>query len=380
MGLFETIHDVESADAFAREIKAGSIQHYGHAARIFIDYLSRDRDRVKAAVAGFMNQFVADSCPPGADGQVSRVALRFALVAAAGELATKLGILPWCEGEATSGSARCLRDWLESRGGIEPSEVREGIAQVRAFLEAHAESRFAPWGSDVMPSDASRPTINRVGFRKITADGETEFTVLPEAWKKEVCVGFDATLLAKTLIERGLLIPDKDGKFQSRHRVGSRPRSWEASMTIKNWFEEVPAIVAKSGATGATGATRNDEANENSLLVKSNLLHPTRSAGATGATRYDLAVAPPLHLAVSGYPAKNANLIQIVSSPVAPVAPVAPDNEHDLDLRVAYEERAAILEYDAGLTRVEAEQQARVEIYGDNPLPETWPPFPESWQ
>ncbi|MFI0846578.1 DUF927 domain-containing protein [Mesorhizobium sp. IMUNJ 23232] len=220
MGLFETIHDCESADAFAREIKAGSIQHYGHAARIFIDYLSRDRDRVKAAVAGFMDQFVADTCPPRADGQVSRVALRFALVAAAGELATKLGILPWYEGEATSGSARCLRDWLDCRGGIEPSEVREGIAQVRAFIEAHAESRFAPWGSDVTPSDASRPTINRVGFRKTTADGETEFYVFPEAWRKEVCAGFDATLLAKTLVERGLLIPDKDGKFQSRHRVG----------------------------------------------------------------------------------------------------------------------------------------------------------------
>ncbi|MFI0846577.1 hypothetical protein [Mesorhizobium sp. IMUNJ 23232] len=151
-------------------------------------------------------------------------------------------------------------------------------------------------------------------------------------------------------------------------------------MTTKNWFEDFLAIVAKSGATGATGATRNDKANENSLLGKSNLLHPARSAGATGATRYNLAVAPPLHLAVSGYSAKKADLIQMVRSLVAPVAPVAPHNEHDLDLRVAYEERAAILEYDAGLTRVEAEQRARVEIYGDNPLPETWPPFPEGWQ
>ena len=41
-------------------------------------------------------------------------------------------------------------------------------------------------------------------------------------------------------------------------------------MTIKNWFEEFPAIVAKSGATGAT---RNHDANENSMLAKSDLLH-----------------------------------------------------------------------------------------------------------
>jgi len=66
--------------------------------------------------------------------------------------------------------------------------------------------------------------------------------------------------------------------------------------------------------------------------------------------------------------------------PVAPVAPVAPTNGDELSLRTVYEERAAILEYDGGLTRQEAEHQARVEMYGDNPLPETWPAFPTGWQ
>lgn len=218
-GLFENIHGSESPDAFAREIKAASTTHYGQAARIFIDYLSRERDRVTAAVAGYSDQFATENCPSGADGQVTRVAQRFALAAAAGELAARLGVLPWHEGEATSGAARCFRDWLNSRGGIEPTEVREGIAQVRAFIEAHAESRFAPWGSDTMPSDTTRPTLNRVGFRKTTRDGDTEFYVLSEAWKNEICAGFDASLVAKALVERGLLFPDRDGKAQSRHRV-----------------------------------------------------------------------------------------------------------------------------------------------------------------
>lgn len=34
------------------------------------------------------------------------------------------------------------------------------------------------------------------------------------------------------------------------------------------------------------------------------------------------------------------------------------------DLRVEFEERAAILEYDAGLPRAEAERIAREEVYG----------------
>ena len=34
-------------------------------------------------------------CPKGADGQVRRVARRFALVATAGEMAISFGVVPW---------------------------------------------------------------------------------------------------------------------------------------------------------------------------------------------------------------------------------------------------------------------------------------------
>jgi len=53
---------------------------------------------------------------------------------------------------------------------------------------------------------------------------------------------------------------------------------------------------------------------------------------------------------------------------VAPVAPVAPriDHEtHESDLLDAYEERAAIMEYDGGLPRHEAEALAWKEVFGD---------------
>ena len=130
------------------------------------------------------------------------MASRFALIAAAGELAALWGIVPWPAGTASEAVAACFRAWLEHRGGTGPAEIREGLAQVRAFLEAHGSSRFeAAWEID--PADPTTRVINRAGFRRrevVTEDERTgaktygpwEYYVLPEAWRREVCKGLDA--------------------------------------------------------------------------------------------------------------------------------------------------------------------------------------------
>ena len=51
-------------------------------------------------------------------------------------------------------------------------------------------------------------------------------------------------------------------------------------------------------------------------------------------------------------------------SNVATVASVQPDPTQWDDRRVAYEERAAILEYDGGFSRAEAERLSFAEVYG----------------
>ena len=151
-----------------------------------------------------MSSWLATAVPAKADGQVGRVAARFALVAAAGELATALGILPWSEGEASAAAARCFKDWLAARGDSGPEEISEGIRQVRAFIELHGTSRFEEaWPQDTRKKAEITPetelvirrTINRAGFRRLEHEGlgeNWEYYVLPEAWRNEVCAGFDA--------------------------------------------------------------------------------------------------------------------------------------------------------------------------------------------
>lgn len=57
-------------------------------------------DDIQREARSFCDQFVRYHCPEGADAQISRVAARFGLIAAAGEIARDAGIVPWPEGEA----------------------------------------------------------------------------------------------------------------------------------------------------------------------------------------------------------------------------------------------------------------------------------------
>lgn len=60
---------------------------------------------------------------------------------------------------------------------------------------------------------------------------------------------------------------------------------------------------------------------------------------------------------------------------VTPVTSVTPENwalrhaERSQDLLDAFEERAAILEFDGGLSRSEAERLARIEVFRETLLP-----------
>ena len=61
--------------------------------------------------------------------------------------------------------------------------------------------------------------MNRAGFRRAAADGGTEYFILPEAWKTEVCAGHDAVTVAKALAAAGMLKVGSDGKLQTNNRL-----------------------------------------------------------------------------------------------------------------------------------------------------------------
>ena len=99
-GLFQNLHGGPDGDAFSKRLRHACEQHHGHAAPLFLEDLVANRGAAVAAVREQMGRWLGQHLGRDAAGQVSRVAHRFALIAAAGELATTWGIVPWAAGTA----------------------------------------------------------------------------------------------------------------------------------------------------------------------------------------------------------------------------------------------------------------------------------------
>ena len=200
IGMFENLHGFPSGDVFARHLRDATRRHYGVAAREFLKAIVPDLDEVKKQIVPVLKAFTEQFVPAGADGQVERVAQRFALIAVSGELAQQYGIAPWQPGEAVAAAGQCFNDWLHVRGGHDAAEVRDGIEQVRSFLLAHGTSRFIP----AWEGAQSVPVRDVAGFRKQMAE-EWDYYITTAAWK-EVCAGLDPQRTATMLKLKDYLV------------------------------------------------------------------------------------------------------------------------------------------------------------------------------
>lgn len=197
--------DVAVGAGLADELIRACGEHYGTAIREFLTKLvAIPREQVRESVKQLHDDFVKAMVPAGADGQAARVARRFALVAAGGEMATKLGITGWEQGEAIRAAETCFRAWLANRGGAGSQEVREALSQVRHFLESHGEGRFTD-----LDGTTDRVTANRAGFRRKGDGGRTEYFISREVFQREVCVGLDHKFVARTLRDARWLVVDE---------------------------------------------------------------------------------------------------------------------------------------------------------------------------
>jgi putative DNA primase/helicase len=215
-GLFDNLHGFESAARLADHLRSASSRFYGTPIRKFIEAIAPELDNIAVSIKGSVQQLVEDNCPgDDCDGQVKRGCARFGLIGVTGELVTSLDILPWSPGEALQAAGACFRAWVEARGGVEPSEEREGIAAVRAFLSAHGFSRFLPAWEQAAGADPK--IINLAGYRKRSVDDQDgwDYFITTEAWA-EIAAGFSKKSLAETLVKRGFLIPEDE-----RHRSKS---------------------------------------------------------------------------------------------------------------------------------------------------------------
>ena len=218
-GVFDHAGSNGNAKQLADAMKAAACTHYGTAGPAFVEaVLAEGFETVASDLREMLAQFRAAVVAPDATGQVQRVADRFGLIAASGELAIELKIVPWPAGSAREAAVRLFNVWLQQRGGVEPAEVRDGVEQVRALIARFGSSRFDPL--DVIDH---RPVLDRLGWYR--GDGADRLWFIPpEVWRATFAAGFDATLVARALSDRGMLTRSLEGFARSEWIEGRTMR------------------------------------------------------------------------------------------------------------------------------------------------------------
>lgn len=201
MGIFDSLTIADTPEKQAETLRANTGKYYGVAGIEWLNYLTNNKKTATDLVNDYIRAFLAYY--PTISGQAKRVANRFAVVASAGELATKVGITGWQAGQAMSATKVCFDNWLDTHGMIGNHEQRQIIKQIQAFIQAHGKTRFSSWKDN----DYTSTMPNRVGFYR--ADNDSYY-IYSSLFEKEVCLPFSKKQVCETLDSMGVLIKNKN--------------------------------------------------------------------------------------------------------------------------------------------------------------------------
>jgi len=206
--VFDSIDFASDGAMQSRMLVEHSNMYYGEAGIAWLEYLCSDKNEIIKQARQLWEQYREPLIDGHSEGHIIRVANTFALIATAGELATQAGITGWKVGTAFNAIRAVFEQWLGSFDRVGNYEDLEILAQIKAFFEAHGNSRF-----ECMTPDAEHldKVINRVGYWKIE-NGEKKYLVYPEQFKKELCKGLNPKHVGKLLIQRGWLDHLNNGK------------------------------------------------------------------------------------------------------------------------------------------------------------------------
>ncbi|WP_218814170.1 DUF927 domain-containing protein [Rickettsiella endosymbiont of Dermanyssus gallinae] len=212
-GIFEDLHGHKDGSSLSNYLKEQCQRSYGSAIDAFLTYLVKtDKEKILKERNEIAQKFLTRIKGDNAHGQVKRVVERFALVAAAGELAIKWGIVDWEVGTCIESTFTCFESWINDHreGGMSSSEEEKIVEQVRYFFESQS-SRF----DSFMVQSSFKG--NRAGFRSEAQQGNAagDYYVFTTTFKKEICKNYEPRLVATILNKKGLLYLPKRGNDMS---------------------------------------------------------------------------------------------------------------------------------------------------------------------
>lgn len=241
----------------------------GHAGPAFVRGLVADPAHWEAETKRLAKTFVAKAKQDGDSGQIYRGALRFAASAAAGELATALGIVPWRPGEAETAALACFNAWASGFGRTGLREHRQILEKVRNAIQA-GQSRFARishgkssslHGDALEDKDAGASnregearSLSTLGYLHDIEPRRPCYLFHDSGWA-EILTGFDTKEASAVLQQQGFLVPGDGGRPKRKQRVGDQsPRFYTVRATILEWDASDMAKAATAPSIDAPAA------------------------------------------------------------------------------------------------------------------------------
>lgn len=208
-GIYDTLHGFEDGALLSEHIAQSTEKYHGTAGRLFIRQLLDDLEQAKQQATERMAAFMATI--PELSGQARRVAKRFAIAAAALELAAPVTGLPI--GVGMAGVKKCFDEWLEANGAGK-HEDRRIIEQAEDFIAQHAlGTRFMEWSDKSTNKD-------HAGYRK--QEGEKlELWVIRRVFADEIAQSFDEAKVCRVLADNGLLKYNHKNRGYQHQRKGN---------------------------------------------------------------------------------------------------------------------------------------------------------------
>jgi len=216
-GAFDNLHGVADAAAFANSIQGASQSFHGAIGVEFVKHLvtwigDGKLTNIASIVQKLARKWISN-IKGMADGQVERVAHRFAVIGVAGFLATKWDLTGWGSDEAIRAAEEAFLDWHQRRYSDKFESGAEFAQPLQKFVASNLNTFI---------------DLNGSGHIDETALGwfdETRVYLSPTTWMS-LFPGVEATKAAKALLEMGVLVSDGGGRLTRRapRSIEGRPR------------------------------------------------------------------------------------------------------------------------------------------------------------
>lgn len=215
-GAFDDLHGEANGALFSQLLKAETDRHHGSIGPAFVGGLLRLPEASRLRLKKLFNRYTAQlskRCHADRSPLADRIAMRLALIALAGDVATRFGLTGWKEVEALDAAALAMDQWLERF--VEPAVVRgEGyLARLRTYLNGHPGDILDLSSADSAPSSTT-----------VLREGDLHYFP-SEVWQR-LFPNDESRIAAHSLRDAGVLVPGDGNNLMKRapRSIPNRPR------------------------------------------------------------------------------------------------------------------------------------------------------------